>query len=493
LASKVRVRFAPSPTGYLHVGGARTALFNYLYARKHGGTFVLRIEDTDQDRNVEDALGGILEGLKWLGLRWDEGPEVGGPHGPYFQSERLPGYAEAALRLLAEGKAYRCYCDPEELKRKREQAMARSEPPKYDRTCFRLTKEESEARAANGAPFAIRFLMPEGETSWVDEVRGTVTFQNGTLDDLVILRTDRHPTYNFAAVVDDAAMSITHVLRGDDHISNTPRQIRIYEALGLVPPRFGHLPMILGPDGTRLSKRHGAVSVTAFRDDGILPQAMVNFLALLGWAYDGEREMFTMDELAQVFALDRVSKNPAIFNYEKLDWMNGEYFRALPLAVRADMVAAYLRETRALPEAAFQDRRFLERAVEAVGDRMKRPRQFLEYAGYLFVDTVDPEPAPWAELLAKPMAAARLRKLAVALAEVDPFEHDAIEKATRGLAVSEAVKAGEVIMPARIALTGKKVSPGIFDVMLLLGRDRTVRRLRHAAERLEAESPAPAS
>jgi len=493
LASKVRVRFAPSPTGYLHVGGARTALFNYLYARKHGGTFVLRIEDTDQDRNVEDALGGILEGLKWLGLRWDEGPEVGGPHGPYFQSERLPGYAEAALRLLAEGKAYRCYCDPEELKKKREQAMARSEPPKYDRTCFRLTKEESEARAANGAPFAIRFFMPEGETSWVDEVRGTVTFQNGTLDDLVILRTDRHPTYNFAAVVDDAAMSITHVLRGDDHISNTPRQIRIYEALGLLPPRFGHLPMILGPDGTRLSKRHGAVSVTAFRDDGILPQAMVNFLALLGWAFDGEREMFTMDELAQVFALDRVSKNPAIFNYEKLDWMNGEYFRALPLAVRADMVAAYLRETRALPEAAFQDRRYLEKAVEAVGDRMKRPRQFLEYAGYLFVDTVDPEPAPWAELLAKPLAAARLRKLADALAEVDPFEHDAIEKATRGLAVVEAVKAGEVIMPARIALTGKKVSPGIFDVMLLLGRERTVRRLRHAAERLEAESPAPAS
>jgi len=493
LASKVRVRFAPSPTGYLHVGGARTALFNYLYARKHGGTFVLRIEDTDQDRNVEDALGGILEGLKWLGLRWDEGPEVGGPQGPYFQSERLPGYAEAALRLLAEGKAYRCYCDPEELKKKREQAMARSEPPKYDRTCFRLTKEESERRAANGAPFAIRFLMPEGETSWVDEVRGTVTFQNGTLDDLVILRTDRHPTYNFAAVVDDAAMSITHVLRGDDHISNTPRQIRIYEALGLLPPRFGHLPMILGPDGTRLSKRHGAVSVTAFRDDGILPQAMVNFLALLGWAFDGEREMFTMDELAQVFALDRVSKNPAIFNYEKLDWMNGEYFRALPLAVRADMVAAYLRETRALPEAAFQDRRYLERAVEAVGDRMKRPRQFLEYAGYLFVDTVDPEAAPWAELLAKPLAAARLKKLADALAEVDPFEHDAIEKATRGLAVSEAVKAGEVIMPARIALTGKKVSPGIFDVMLLLGRERTVRRLRQAAERLEAESPAPAS
>ncbi len=493
MASPVRVRFAPSPTGYLHVGGARTALFNYLFARRHGGTFVLRIEDTDQERNVEEALGGILDGLRWLGLRWDEGPEVGGPHPPYFQSKRLPAYAEAAERLLAEGKAYRCFCNPEDLKRKREEAMARSEPPKYDRTCHRLPAGDAEARAGNGEPFALRFLMPEGETSWDDEVRGTVTFQNATLDDLVILRGDRHPTYNFAAVVDDSAMRITHVLRGDDHISNTPRQIQIYAALGLTPPRFGHLPMILGPDGTRLSKRHGAVSVTAFRDEGILPQAMVNFLALLGWAFDGEREMFTMDELAAVFSLDRVSKNPAIFNYEKLDWMNGEYFRALPLAVRADMVEAHLRETRELPESAFQDRRFLERAVEAVGDRMKRPRQFLEYAGYLYVDRVEPSPEPWAELIAKPLAAVRLKKLATALAEVEPFEHDAIEKATRGVAVSEAVKAGEVIMPARIALTGKKVSPGIFDVMLLLGRERTVERLRHAAGRLQAESPAPAS
>jgi nondiscriminating glutamyl-tRNA synthetase len=492
MASPVRVRFAPSPTGYLHVGGARTALFNYLFARRHGGVFVLRIEDTDQDRNVEDALGGILEGLKWLGLTWDEGPEVGGPHGPYFQSERLKGYAEAAARLLSEGKAYRCFCDPEDLKKKREAAMAKSEPPKYDRTCARLPKEESEARA-KGEPFAIRFLMPEGETGWEDEVRGAVQFQNSILDDLVILRADRHPTYNFAAVVDDAAMQITHVLRGDDHISNTPRQLRLYAALGLTAPRFGHLPMILGPDGTRLSKRHGAVSVTAFRDSEILPQAMVNFLALLGWAFDGEREIFTMEDLVLVFSLDRVSKNPAIFNYEKLEWMNGEYFRALPLSVKGDMVTAHLTATHALPDSAIRDRAFLERAIEAVGDRMKRPSQFLEYAAYLFVDTVEPEQAPWAELVAKPFAAARLKKLATALAEVEPFEHDAIEKATRGVATSEGVKAGEVIMPARIALTGKKVSPGIFDVILLLGRERTVERLRHAADRLEAESIAPTS
>jgi glutamyl-tRNA synthetase len=493
MASPVRVRFAPSPTGFLHVGGARTALFNYLYARKHGGAFILRIEDTDQERNVGEALGGILTGLKWLGLPWDEGPEVGGPHGPYFQSERLPMYADAATRLLDAGLAYRCFCDPEELKRRREAALSRGEPPKYDRTCLRLSPSETEARVAKGDPFAIRFLMPEGETSWEDEVRGTVTFQNATLDDLVILRADRHPTYNFAAVVDDSAMKISHVLRGDDHISNTPRQIRIYAALGLTPSRFGHLPMILGPDGTRLSKRQGAVSVTEFRDDGILPQAMVNFLALLGWAFDGERELFTLEELIQVFSLDRVSKNPAIFNYEKLDWMNGEYFRALPLEVKSDLVAAHLGQTRALPEPAIQDRQFLERAIAAVGDRMKRPRQFLEYAGYLYVDTVEPESTPWAELVAKPFAAARLKKLAAALAEVNPFEHDAIEKATRGVATSEGVKAGDVIMPARIALTGKKVSPGIFDVMMLLGKERTVERLRHAADRLEAESPAPTS
>jgi glutamyl-tRNA synthetase len=357
---------------------------------------------------------------------------------------------------------------------------------------LRLSKEESEAKAAKGDPFALRFLMPEGETSWDDEVRGTVTFQNATLDDLVILRAGKHPTYNFAAVVDDAAMEITHVLRGDDHISNTPRQIQIYKALGLTPPRFGHLPMILGPDGTRLSKRHGAVSVTAFRDDGILPEAMVNFLALLGWAFDGERERFTTEELTQVFSLERVSKNPAIFNYEKLDWLNGEYFRALSLSKRADLVEAHLRKTGELPEA-LRDRAFLERAIVAVGDRLKRPGQFLEYASYLYVDLVTPESAPWAELIAKPFAAARMKKLATALEGVEPWEHDPLEKATRGVATSEEVKAGEVIMPARIALTGKKVSPGIFDVMLLLGPQRTVERLRRAAERLEAEYPAPTS
>ena len=482
----VRVRFAPSPTGYLHVGGARTALFNYLFARRHRGTFILRIEDTDRERSTEESVGAIFEGLRWLGLHWDEGPDVGGPQGPYFQSQRLAGYAAAAARLLEEGKAYRCFCDPEELKQRREAALKRGEPPKYDRTCLRLAPEVAERRAAAGEPFAIRFRIPDGETAWEDGVRQEVRFQNATLDDLVILRTDLHPTYNFAAVVDDSAMKISHVLRGDDHISNTPRQIQIYRALGLTPPEFAHVPMILGPDGTRLSKRHGAQSVTEFRDAGYLPEAMVNFLALLGWAYDGERELFTLAELEQHFSLARVSKNPAIFNYEKLEWMNGEYFRALPLSRRAELVREHLRATGEAPDAVRADPEFLERAVAAVGDRMKRPQQFLDYAGYLFVPRIVPEAAPWAELQAKPQAAARLRKLADLVAGTTPFEHDTLDRAARALAGSEGIKFGDLVMPARIALTGKKVSPGIWDVMLLLGRDRTVTRLRGAADRLES-------
>ncbi|MEK7347862.1 MAG: glutamate--tRNA ligase [Candidatus Eisenbacteria bacterium] len=494
MSGPVRVRFAPSPTGYLHVGGARTALFNYLFARHHGGTFVLRIEDTDRERSTQESVGAIFDGLRWLGLQWDEGPDAGGTHGPYFQSERLPGYADAARRLLAEGKAYRCFCHPEELKRRREAALGRGEPPKYDRACLALPPGEADARAAKGEPHAIRYRMPDdGGTTWPDAVRGDVTFQNATLDDLVIFRADRHPTYNFAAVVDDAAMEITHVIRGDDHISNTPRQLCLYDALGLTPPIFGHVPMILGPDGTRLSKRHGAQAVTEFRDAGYLPEALVNFMALLGWAYDGEREIFTMEELAKAFTLERVSKNPAIFNYEKLDWMNGEYFRALPLETRAEMVAVHLRETNALPPEAYADRPYLERAVAAVGDRMKRPQHFLDYAAYLFVERVEPEPGPWAELQAKAGAAGRLRRFAELLEGGVAFEHDPLDQAARALATEVGVKFGDLVMPARIALTGKKVSPGIFDVIMLLGRERTVRRLRDMADRLESASPAAAS
>lgn len=493
MPAPVRVRFAPSPSGYLHIGGARTALFNYLFARHHGGVFVLRIEDTDRERSTEESVAAIYEGMRWLGLSWDEGPEIGGPYGPYHQSGRLPLYAEASERLRREGIAYRCYCNPDDLKRRRDDAMGRGEPPKYDRACLRLTAAESDARSAGGEPHALRFRMPDGETTWQDEVRSDVTFQNSVLDDFVILRSDGHPTYNFAAVVDDHAMEISHVLRGDDHISNTPRQIRLYRALGWERPRFAHIPMILGPDGTRLSKRHGATSVTMFRDEGILAEAMVNFLALLGWAYDGEREIFSLEELSRFFTLDRVSKNPAIFNYDKLEWMNGEYFRSLPVERRTELVIQHLRAAGALPESVLSDRAFLSRAVEAAGDRMKRPRHFLDYSAYLFVDRVEPEPELWAELRAKPGAAARLRMLADALEQVSPFEHDSLEKATRGIAARESVKAGDVIMPARIALTGKKVTPGIFDVMLLLGADRSVRRLRDAADRLEASSPTPAN
>ncbi|MFQ5601476.1 MAG: glutamate--tRNA ligase, partial [Candidatus Krumholzibacteriia bacterium] len=326
----VRVRFAPSPTGYLHVGGARTALFNWLFARKMGGTFVLRIEDTDAERSTEESMRGILEGLRWLGLEWDEGPEVGGDCGPYQQTLRHVLYSAEADRLLREGRAYHCFCTREDLDAMREQAARAGQPVRYDGRCGRLDPEESKRRLVKGAPAVVRLRMPaDGEVAWVDLGRGEVRFQMSLLDDFVLLKTDGNPTYNFAVVVDDAKMRISHVIRGDDHISNTPRQLVLFDALGFQRPEFVHLPMIVGPDRTRLSKRHGATSVTQFRDQGYLPRAMVNYLALLGWAYDGEREFFTPEELVSFFDLKNISRNPAVFDVQKLRSMNYQHFSRL--------------------------------------------------------------------------------------------------------------------------------------------------------------------
>src|SRR5437762_3978201 len=314
----VRVRFAPSPTGYLHVGGARTALYNYLFARANGGTFVLRIEDTDAARSTDESVTAILDSMRWLGLTWDEGPDIGGPHAPYFQSQRGELYRRHADRLIAAGHAYPCYCTLEELEARRAGMLERGEAPRYDGRCRGLSAADRAARAAEGRASAIRFALdPVGESAWDDLVRGRVAFQNEVLDDFVLLRSDGLPTYNFACVVDDQLMQISDVIRGDDHISNTPRQLLIYTAFGWTPPRFAHVPMILGEDGTRLSKRHGATSVAAYRDLGYLPEALDNFLALLGWSYDGKTELFTLDELVQKFRIERVGANPAVFNHEK--------------------------------------------------------------------------------------------------------------------------------------------------------------------------------
>jgi glutamyl-tRNA synthetase len=486
----VRLRFAPSPTGHLHVGGARTALYNYLYARRMGGTFVLRIEDTDVQRSTEAATRAILDSLRWLGLQWDEGPEVGGAFGPYVQSQRHERYHAWADRLVAEGRAYPCFCRPEELEARRRERLTRGEPPRYDGRCRGLTPGERAARAAEGRAPAIRFALPSGgETGWEDVVRGTVTFRNDVLDDFVLLRSDGHPTYNFACVVDDREMAITHVVRGDDHISNTPRQILIFQALGWAHPVYAHASMILGADGTRLSKRHGATSVEAFRELGYLPEAMVNFLALLGWSYDGQRELFDRQELEAVFDLARVNPNPAVFNLEKLEWMNGQHLKRLDDAERVGRVRAFLAE-RGI-DLSGRGSEWLQELVRAIGDRLKTLADAERHGAFLFRDPVEIDPEAWSAIRERPDLGRMLEALAQRIERDPEFTLESLERSVRALAEELGVKFGDLVTPARVALTGERVSFGIFDVIRLLGRERAAERLRVAAARAwEAAGPA---
>jgi glutamyl-tRNA synthetase len=491
----VRVRFAPSPTGFLHVGGARTALFNYLFARSRGGTFVLRVEDTDVARSTEASVQAILDGLRWLGLAWDEGPGAGGAHGPYFQSGRGELYGAYAGRLRAAGHAYPCWCQGGgDRDARRDPPLERGEGPAYDGRCRRLGEAERAARLATGEPYALRFARPaSGETAWDDVVRGRIAFPIDVLDDFVIVRTDGLPTYNFACVVDDHAMGITHVIRGDDHISNTPRQLLLYAALGVAPPVFAHASMILGPDGKRLSKRHGATSIEAFGEMGIVPEGMVNFLALLGWALDGQQELFSLAELERVFTIERIGANPAVFNLEKLEWVNAQQLKRLSEPERVRRVEAFLSArgtdlTHRPPEwrVAF---------VRALGDRLRTLADAETYGRFALHEDLEMEGAAWADLAAREGAGARLHALAERLRAEPEFSLAALEALTRALAKELGVKAGELIAAARVALTGRTISPGIFEVMWLLGRDLAAARLDAAAGRLRGAGrpAAPAS
>jgi glutamyl-tRNA synthetase len=481
--TNVRVRFAPSPTGFLHVGGARTALYNYLFARASGGTFVLRIEDTDVARSTDASVGAILDGLRWLGLTWDEGPGVGGGHGPYFQSERRASYDRAVGRLLDSGHAYRCWCTPEELAARRAEQLEDGGEPRYDGRCRALVAAERERRLASGAPSVVRFMLPpSGEVAWDDIVRGRVAFQNEVLDDFVLVRSDGLPTYNFACVVDDVEMEITHVIRGDDHISNTPRQLLLYQALGAPPPVFAHASMILGPDGKRLSKRHGATSVEAFGDLGILPEGMVNFLALLGWALDGRQELFSLAELERVFRLERVNPNPAVFNTEKLEWVNAQHLKLLDPAERQRRVEAFL--ARRGVDLGGRSPLWRETFVRALGDRLRTLADAESYGAFALHAELRMDEEAWTDLAGRAGAGPRLLELAARLDADAEWSLASLEAVTRTLAGDLGVKAGELIALARVALTGRKVAPGIFDVMWLLGRALAVARLRAAAERL---------
>ena len=472
LARGVRVRYAPAPSGELHVGGARTALYDWLFARHHGGSFVLRIEDTDATRTTEESVAGLQEALRWLGIEWDEGPGVEGPFGPYRQTERLAIYREEAERLLRAGNAYPCYCTPEELEERRKQAMARGEPPGYDRRCRDLTEEQRQAFEAEGRTPALRFACPDRDVTFTDLVRGEVTFPASDIKDFVIMRGDGTPTYLLAAAVDDWKMELTHVIRGEDLFSSTPRQILLLEALGAERiPAYGHLPLIVGPDRQPLSKRHGSVAVERFREEGFLPEALVNYLSLLGWSFDDHTTFFTTGELIERFDLSRVSHNPAAFDREKLEWMNGHYIRESSDERLVELIEERLRDAGIAPE-----RETLAGAVPLVKERMKLLSEAPALLRFLFED-VEPDEGARAMLEGQQEYLEAVAQRLEGLAE---WTTGAIEEALRELKEERGLGSKKAFQPVRAAATGTLISPPLFESIELLGRERTLARLRAA-------------
>ncbi|HMS85979.1 MAG TPA: glutamate--tRNA ligase [Nitrospira sp.] len=466
--SEVRVRFAPSPTGFLHIGGVRTALFNWLFARQQQGVFVLRIEDTDQSRSTDESIQAIIKGMKWVGLDWDEGP--------FRQTERMDLYRGHAMTLLEAGHAYWCVCKAEELEARRKEAEAKGLSPRYDGRCRNLGIVSPPGNAA------LRFKAPqEGQIVVDDLIKGKITFDNSAADDLIILRSNGYPTYNFSVVVDDALMRITHVVRGDDHLTNTPRQIPIFEALGFAVPRFGHLPMILGSDKTRLSKRHGATSIMAYKDMGYLPEAMVNYLVRLGWSH-GDQELFTRQELVQKFSWDHVQTSAAVFNPDKLLWMNAEYIKASPPQQVTHALVPLLDQAGLKKDVEAVSDEWLAQLVVLVKERAKTLVDMVEWVKPYFGQV-----APFEEEAAKkfliPAMAPLLQKLVTRFEAFPSFSKPIWEESFKRLVEEEGIKMGVLAQPVRVALTGRTASPGLFEVMEVLGRDRTLMRLRTGIER----------
>ncbi len=469
----VRLRFAPSPTGYLHVGGARTALFNWLFARHHKGTLILRIEDTDFERSTPEMVEGILVGLRWLGIDWDEGP--------YFQSQRMDLYREAARRLVESGHGYYCFCTKEELEQRRTQAQAKGGDPQYDRKCRSIPPEKVIARRDAGEPAAIRFGVPEsGSTFFDDAVFGHVEFANTELEDFVLLRSDGVPTYHLSVVVDDIDMRMTHILRGADHLSNTPKQVMLYRALGQPLPVFAHVPLILGPDKTRLSKRHGATSVIAYKEEGIVPEAFRNFLALLGWTPpDSSKEVMDDRKLIDLFDLSGIAKSNAVFDRGKLDWFNSEYIRACPAVQLLPLIEEEWKKVDLIP---FQtSREAMATTVDLIKPRARNLKDFATLFRAYFSDSFDADPAAVQKFLKDNAVREMLVELASRYEKQAVFSEVSTETVLRDFARDKNVKAGGLINGARVALTGQGVAPSLFAVMANLGQERTVARLKKTA------------
>ncbi len=487
MTTPVRVRFAPSPTGFPHVGNIRTALFAWLFARHHGGSFIVRIEDTDVARTVKGAVEAILDSLKWLGLDWDEGPEVGGEHAPYFQSQRLELYRLVAQELILQGDAYYCYCSQERLEEMRAEQVRRKQPPGYDRHCRGMSEEERAQKEAEGIVPVVRFKTPlKGQTMFNDLIWGDVKFENSTLDDLVLLKSDGYPTYHLANVVDDHEMEISHVIRAEEWLSSTPRHVLLYQALGFELPQFAHLPMLLGSNRAKLSKRHGAVSINEFQKQGYLPEAMVNFLALLGWSLDDKTEIMSRQQLIENFSLERVSKTAAIFDREKLDWMNGVYIRNLSLEDFTQQALPFLNSGLPLKVKRSLSIDYVKQMMPLIQERAKTLAEVPELVEFFFVD----EPDYSADLLigkdmTQETATRALEVSQQRLEKVEPFDTESLEAMLRPLAVELGLKTGQLFGTLRIAVTGRMAAPPLFQTMAVLGKERCLKRIEAALNKLK--------
>ena len=485
--TKVRTRFAPSPTGYPHVGNIRTALFAWLFARHNGGSFIVRIEDTDVARTVEGAVEAILDSLRWLGLDWDEGPEAGGKYGPYFQSQRLDKYHEVAQQLISQGDAYSCYCSPQRLKEMRAEQARLKQPPGYDRRCRELSQQERAKKEAEGITPVVRFKTPlEGQTGFNDLIWGDMVFENTTIDDFVMLKSDGYPTYHLANIVDDHLMEISHVIRAEEWLSSTPRHVLMYQALGFEPPQFAHLPMLLGADRSKLSKRHGAVSITEYYQQGYLPEAMVNFLALLGWSLDDKTEILSRQELIDNFSLGRVSRTAAIFNGDKLNWMNGVYIRSLTADEFFEAAEPYLMMDRAAGQAVISGEEYLRNILPLVQERAKTLAEVAGLTQFFFSDELDYE----ANLLigknmSRESTTEALRAAQPRLEQLKVFDAESLEALLRPLAVELGLKAGQLFGALRVAVTGRTAAPPLFQTMVVLGKERCLRRIEAALDKLD--------